>query len=412
MLTQTGFVTGAWLAINPLRSWSAYYKWLQEGKWSWVALGVQMARMVVSFFPQPVWFLIFDDTFIYRSSRKAPGSGVYHQHANKANRPQYARGQCWVSMALSITKGKKHSAVPLLSRLMRTDGNTGKLDAAKTLLRSVARVFAGKQVFTLVDSWYMKWPYLRYVLTLGFGAIGQVRRDTALYSLPVITGKRGRPAKYGDKYTPEAVAALPEVRHWVFLYGKWQWVRYRTAVCLAKFLHGHQVRAVWMQFEDDAGKLSKQRLLLATRSELRAEEVFKYYARRWSIEDLFNQMKNGWGWRETWQQSRQVLHRWTQILSAAYALPQLLATYCGEQMEELMRLTPWRKKAMVTAGQVRLGLRLFFGNVRVRDWWNPTCRKFQPDYSPPTPGETASASQQAQEQRSKNKKAAHSPPPT
>lgn len=412
MLTQTGFVTGAWLAINPLRSWSAYYKWLQEGKWSWVALGVQMARMVVTFFPQPVWFLIFDDTFIYRSSRKAPGSGVYHQHGNKANRPQYARGQCWVSMALSITKGKKHSAVPLLSRLMRTDGNTGKLDAAKTLLRSVARVFAGKQVFTLVDSWYMKWPYLRYVLTLGFDAIGQVRRDTALYSLPVITGKRGRPAKYGDKYTPEAVAALPEVRHWVFLYGKWQWVRYRTAVCLAKFLHGHQVRAVWMQFEDDAGKLSKQRLLLATRSELRAEEIFKYYARRWSIEDLFNQMKNGWGWREAWQQSRQVLHRWTQILSAAYALPQLLATYCGEQMEQLMRLTPWRKKATVTAGQVRLGLRLFFGNVRVRDWWNPTCRKFQPGSAPTKPGETVPSGKNARRRLSKSNREANSPPPS
>lgn len=412
MLTQNGFVTGAWLAINPLRSWSAYYKWLQEGKWSWVALGVQMARMVVTFFPQPVWFLIFDDTFIYRSSSKAPGSGVYHQHGNKANRPQYARGQCWVSMALSITKGKKHSAVPLLSRLMRTDGNTGKLDAAKTLLRSVARVFAGKQVFTLVDSWYMKWPYLRYVLTLGFDAIGQVRRDTALYSLPVITGKRGRPAKYGDKYTPDAVVALPEVRHWVFLYGKWLWVRYRTAVCLAKFLHGHQVRAVWMQFEDDAGKLSKQRLLLSTRSELRAEEIFKYYARRWSIEDLFNQMKNGWGWREAWQQSRQVLHRWTQILSAAYALPQLLATYCGEQMEQLMRLTPWRKKATVTAGQVRLGLRLFFGNVRVRDWWNPTCRKFQPGSAPTKPGETVPSGKNARRRQSKNNREANSPPPS
>ena len=412
MLTQNGFVTGAWLAINPLRSWSAYYKWLQAGKWSWVALGVQMARMVVTFFPQPVWFLIFDDTFIYRSSSKAPGSGVYHQHGNKANRPQYARGQCWVSMALSITKGKKHSAVPLLSRLMRTDGNTGKLDAAKTLLRSVARVFAGKQVFSLVDSWYMKWPYLRYVLTLGFDAIGQVRRDTALYSLPVITGKRGRPAKYGDKYTPDAVVALPEVRHWVFLYGKWQWVRYRTAVCLAKFLHGHQVRAVWMQFEDDAGKLSKQRLLLSTRSELRAEEIFKYYARRWSIEDLFNQMKNGWGWREAWQQSRQVLHRWTQILSAAYALPQLLATYCGEQMEQLMRLTPWRKKATVTAGQVRLGLRLFFGNVRVRDWWNPTCRKFQPGSAPTKPGETVPSGKNARRRLSKNNREANSPPPS
>jgi hypothetical protein len=107
MLTQTGFVTGAWLAINPLRSWSAYYKWLQEGKWSWVALGVQMARMVVTFFPQLVWFLIIDDTFVYRASRKAPGSGVYHQHGNKANRPQYAlimsHKFCWTPSSVCCT---------------------------------------------------------------------------------------------------------------------------------------------------------------------------------------------------------------------------------------------------------------------------------------------------------------------
>ncbi len=67
MITQSGFVIGAWLAINPLRTWTSYYKWLQEGKWSWVALGVQLAKMVVRFYPQPKWFLIFDDTFIYRN---------------------------------------------------------------------------------------------------------------------------------------------------------------------------------------------------------------------------------------------------------------------------------------------------------------------------------------------------------
>ena len=412
MLTHSGFVTEAWLAINPLRSWSAYYKWLQEGKWSWVALGRQMARMVVTFFPQLVWFLIIDDTFVYRASRKAPGSGIYHQHGNKANRPQYARGQCWVSMALSITRGKKHSAIPLLSRLMRIDGNTGKLDAAKTLLRAVAQVFAGKKVCTLVDSWYMKWPFITYALELGFDVIGQVRRDTGLYGFPVVTGKPGRPAKYGDKFTPEAVAALPECRRWVFLYGKWQWVRYRTAICLAKFLRGRRVRAVWMRFEDESGTLSKQRLLLATDSALCADEVFKDYARRWSIEDLFNQMKNGWGWRETWQQSRQVLHRWTQILSTAYALPQLLSIYCSDQMNDLLRLTPWRRKAPVTAGQVRLGLRLFFSNVRVRDWWNPTCRKFQPDFGTEKPGEAASPAKHRRTRQSKSKKAHHPPPPS
>ncbi|MFA5923835.1 MAG: transposase [Methylococcaceae bacterium] len=386
MITQAGFVTEAWLAINPVRSWSAYYKWLQQGKWSWVALGVQMARLVVAFFPQPIWFIILDDTFIYRSSRKAPDCGIHHQHGNKSNRPQYALGQCWVSMALSISADMKHAAIPLLSRLMRTTGNSSKLDAAKVLLRVIAPIFAGKQVVTLVDSWFMKWPYLQYVLQLGFHAIGQVRKDTALFGIPVFTGRRGKPRTYGDQYDAEAVNALPETREWVFLYGKWQWVRYRSAVCLARFMKGRKVRAIWMQFEDENGVLSKQRLLLSTLSDLLPQQIFVYYGRRWSIEDLFNQMKNRWGWKDAWQQSRQVLHRWTQILSIAYALPQLLATYCGDQVENLMDLTPWRKKTQITAGRVRLGMQNILGNVRIREWWNPKYRKFQPpieDEPPP-----------------------------
>jgi len=43
-------------------------------------------------------------------------------------------------------------------------------------------------------------------------------------------------------------------------------------MCLAQFLRGHRVRAVWMQFKDESGTLSKQRLLLATPSALSADE--------------------------------------------------------------------------------------------------------------------------------------------
>lgn len=53
-----------------------------------------------------------------------------------------------------------------------------------------------------------------------------------------------------------------------------------------------KVRAVWLQFESEDGSLSKPRLLLSTDDSLSAEEAFRYYARRWSIEELFNQMKN------------------------------------------------------------------------------------------------------------------------
>ncbi|MDO3380232.1 hypothetical protein M3027_19165 [Geoalkalibacter halelectricus] len=48
MLTQNGFVTEAWLAIKPRRHWSSYFKWLQKGRWSWVALGLQTARLLCS----------------------------------------------------------------------------------------------------------------------------------------------------------------------------------------------------------------------------------------------------------------------------------------------------------------------------------------------------------------------------
>ena len=47
----------------------------------------------------------------------------------------------------------------------------------------------------------------------GIHVIGQVRKDTALYDIPERTGKRGRPGKYGDKFTPERINLLPEKKN-------------------------------------------------------------------------------------------------------------------------------------------------------------------------------------------------------
>ncbi len=58
----------------------------------------------------------------------------------------------------------------------------------------------------------MRGTLILFALENGIHVIGQVRKDTALYDIPKRTGKRGRPRKYGDKYTPERVAQLPEKR--------------------------------------------------------------------------------------------------------------------------------------------------------------------------------------------------------
>lgn len=395
MITRAGFVTEAWLAISPQRHWTAYYKWLQQGRWSWVKLGQQMTRLVVTFFRQQVCYLIIDDTVIFRSSSKAPDSAVHHLHGTRANRPRFVRGQCWVNLAFSLCRGDRSVAIPLLARLMRAGGNTSKLTAAKVLLRVVAPILDNRKVIVLLDSWYMRRTLICFLRKLNFQVIGQVRKDTALYELPPArTGRRGRPRIYGDKYTPEKVAALPEQRELVMLYGKEQWVRYRSALCLARFLHARMVRAVWVQLEEKDGTLTRQRLLLSTCCDITPREVIVSYARRWPIEDLFNQMKNRWGWKEAWQQTRQVLHRWTQILAIGFALPQLLTIVGGEQIEVMTGLTPWRGARSLTAGRIRLGLLRIFGHVRVRDWWNPKSRKFEPPKQPESPANERNGTEQ------------------
>lgn len=381
MLTQSGFVTEAWLAIDAKRHWSSYYYWLQKGSWSWVALGRQLAMLLTNVFDQRHWFLVIDDTVVFRSSKKAPDCKYHHQHGNKPNRPKFVLGQGWVTLSAVVEKGARCWSIPLLSRLSRKVGNTNKLQTTKTLLRAIRGIFPHTTV--LMDSWYMRRVLVQYLIEQEHEVIGQVRKDTALYAEPKPTGKRGRPRKYGEKYDAERVKQLPEHRCRLWLYGEERTVRYRSVLAKARFLEGLLVRAVWVRFEDkDSGELSAPRLIIATDTALSAREVICHYEKRWSIEPMFGQLKNSWGWKETWQQSRQTLHRWVQVLTVGYALPQLLAIVGGTEIDALASLTPWRLKRGMTAGRVRLGLRRILCHVPVRDWWDRKSRIFRPPDGP------------------------------
>lgn len=387
MLTQNGFVTEAWLAIKPRRHWTSYFKWLQKGRWSWVALGLQTARLALQGARGSRCFVAIDDTLVFRSSRKAPESRIHHQHGGKANRPDYVRGQNWVTLALVLPQGWRSLALPILSRLPRATGNGGKLVAARTLLRVGQQVFRKPMVTLLVDSWYMRKSLLLPAQAMGYQVIGQVRKDTALYlPPPPHDGKRGRPRKYGDKLTPERVEQLPVVTQRIFLYNGWRTLHYRSCEALAYFLNGQRVRAVWSQIENEDKTLRQTRLILCTDLSLSAARILLAYNRRWAIEDLFNQLKNRWGWKDAWQQSRQVLHRWTQILSTSYALPQLLAQMNSEEVKTLASMSPWRRNHPITAGRVRKGLQRIFAHVDIRSHWNPKTGKFMAQNQGNRPG--------------------------
>jgi len=380
MITQTGFVTDAQMAIVTKRHWGSYYKWIQQGVWSYLSLARQLLCLVIETFSLKVIFIIFDDTNVPRSSKKAPEVKYHHQHGNKPNRPKFIWGQCWLTMAVALGNG---CAIPIVSRLISTTSNTGKLLATRVILRAMKPLLNNIPTTLLVDSWFMRKNLLLPALELGFKVIGQVRIDTALFSIPdpLKQQGRGRPRIYGDKHTRDHFMALPVKRVKMQLYNKEQWVHYRSLVAKARFLKGRIVKVVFCQFEDSDGKLSKPRLILSTNTQLNAEEILKNYAKRWTIEPMFNQLKNSWGLNTVWQQSRQVLSRWVQIVSLSYAIPQMLVHLGEDNVKSLMTFTPWRAKHPVTAGRIRLGLNRIFRHFAVRSWWNAKSRKFgPPDY--------------------------------
>ena len=379
MITQTGFVTDAQMAITPKRHWGSYYKWIQQGVWSYLALARKLLELIIQSFQLDHLFIIFDDTCVPRSSKKAPDVKYHHQHGNKPNRPTFIFGQCWLTMAVALGNG---SAIPIVSRLMSTTSNTGKLMAARVIVRAMKPILCHIPSTMLVDSWFMRKALLLPVLELGIHVIGQVRIDTALFDIPKPRRQpgRGRPKVYGAKYTKERVDALSAKRVKIFIYNKDQIVLYRELVAKARFLKGRVVKVVCCQFENESGKISKPRLILSSDITLSAKEILKRYAKRWTIEPMFNQLKNNWGLGTAWQQSRQVLSRWAQIVSLSFAIPQMLTNLNDEKVKDLMADTPWRSNHPVTAGRIRYGLRRIFGHFRVRSWWNPKSRKFeQPD---------------------------------
>jgi hypothetical protein len=357
--SKGGHVTDAILAGGLSRGWRTYYWFLDQGRWSWLRVWAALLEVLKLLFHPRVWYAVIDDSVVERVSTEAPGSLVHHNHNAKPNRPKFLRGQGWLCLAAVIERNDfAVGAVPLLLRLVRRGTNRGKLRSAGLLLRLLGQRLG--QVRLLLDAWFMRAWLIHRALAAGHTVIGCVRRDLALFDVPKSprTRRQGRPAKYGARLTLDRVAALPQHRSAEILYGKLAVVRYRTCLLAARFLHGRVVRAVWVDLErtDRRDKPRVQRLLICTDPTLSALAVISGYAKRWAVESLFRNLKHGFGLKDAWQQSRQVLMRWVSVLAAGYAINQMLAFTDPARLAGLAEPAPWRAPGSRTAGLIQAGI--------------------------------------------------------
>lgn len=81
LLNQRGWVTAAYLAIAAPQHWTSYYKWLQQGRWSWLRVGQYLAVLLRCGFPRRSWYLVVDDSINCRTSPQAPSRGQHHPYS-------------------------------------------------------------------------------------------------------------------------------------------------------------------------------------------------------------------------------------------------------------------------------------------------------------------------------------------
>lgn len=383
IVSRDGHVSSTILAIRPGLTWTAYYKALERHSFSWSLLARQWLRLLLKLFPAWAFEFAIDDFLVPRASKKAPSAGLHHDHATRPNRPRYIWGQLRVCLAVICRHKGRIGCFPLLLRLMDKTGNATKMDAARVLMNIILKWLPEAfPVILLVDAWYMKGPLVLSMLSKGVTVIGQARKDSAIY-LPLAEipkNRRGRRPGKGPCLTLSSIqaAGLPKNRI-IRAYGGKRLFQIHSCQAQVRFLSGRLCRIVWCRFLDK-DSWSKWHLLISTNPDMTGVEVVKRYSRRWSTEPMFNELKHLFGLANAWQQSRQALARWSQVICLALSLPRLLALWMDKKSAYEAFPIPWRKKRQTTAGWMAEGLSWYFRNVSLRAMWDRKLRKFTPHF--------------------------------
>lgn len=311
-----------------------------------------------------------DDSIVYRSrKKKVPHGYKQFDHANKANRSSYVFGQRWLAFGLIIKIHGVRITLPLFIYLVKPEKNL--ISTTIFILGKIKRVINERglllEVEILTDSWFARQRLiLRAKQKYGFTVITMARKDLALYKLPPARrkGARGRPKIKGKRIEPQ-VGDLKKEKT-LYLYGKEVKVHYKQAICKARFLNYETVKAVWVAFDDT----ESLRLIIATDTQLSAQEVIKRYAKRWDIEPMFNELKNRFRFKDIMMHQPQSYYQFLYFKIWCFIIIKLSSIQFKHSIRDYIKeMLPWRvhhkKGVIVTAGSSQLALQSFFSTLHI-----------------------------------------------
>jgi hypothetical protein len=278
--------------------------------------------------------LLVDDTLQEKFGTHFECCEKMFDHA-KHNGSSYLNGHCFVALAVcvpvTVENAVKYLTVPIRFRARGKDEN--KLAIASEMIRDAMKALTYiPTVILLCDSWYPKGEVLETVEAHeNLELIANVRVDTAIYDLPVATGKRGRPAKKGRKLSIYDDFSFTEAGRY--------FVAARTAMTnLFKIPVYITVTAT------NLDNCKGYRLFLSTIGHEKLCAMFSsgnqayskdsaqlswllplcFYFLRWNIEVMFYELKTFWSFGKYMLRSKNGIENFVYAISLSYACAKLL----------------------------------------------------------------------------------------
>lgn len=381
---------------------SVFHRFFSRARWSLDAVGRVVFRLALEWLPadQPV-YLPLDDTLARKSGKCVALASIHHDPLlSTRGKAFFAYGHCWVVLSvwvplpmLGLTKG---FALPILFRLyvgkkrggekngpsqrkskkrlrraraaFRRHTYQKKPELALEMLQAIASWAPRRSFYVTCDSAYA----VRTILENrpdNVEVISKLRMDAELYTLPPKRepGRPGRPRRRGKRMpTPKRTAQ--HTKRWrrlrVNIYGRKVTTHITERIALWYYpLRRAPVKIVIVR--DPKGHRADE-AFFCTDTSVDAKFTLEAYARRWSLEVTFHDVKQYLGFDDPQNQTVDAVRRTAPMACIVYDLLVLwYAKHIARRRLAPWLATPWyRRKASpslpdMLAAARRVGWRLY-----------------------------------------------------
>jgi hypothetical protein len=314
IMTGLLFATGrrtvsSWLRAGDLsKDYQEYYYFLAALGRKVKSLAAALLRIALDVVgPQGRVLMAIDDTPSKRYGPKVEGAGIHHNPTPGPAGSKFVYGHVWVTLAWVVRHPLWHAiGLPLLARMyvrqkdidaqllpfLRKVTFQTKLVMAAELITWAAQwlKILGRAMWVVADGAYAKRVFLRAAAAAQVIVVSRLRKDAALFDVPVAPKQRGRgrPRKYGKNSISLAKRAGHK-RGWqvetFLLYGAEKVRRYKTF--LATYPPAGGLIRVVLVKEDDGD----WRAYFCTDVHAAVGEILEAVADRSALEQVFHDVK-------------------------------------------------------------------------------------------------------------------------